>query len=190
MKWLWVVLLGGVLCSCGKSGGTSHSEGTYRGRDESNGMMNERRRDAVERAQLRQTGLSLCSYTRTTMAVEYFPVQQSINYYFCKLSMQRCLGRESESASIQRVDLTAFEYGFSPRVIRARRGDRLIITVTSKDVPHGITIAGYGIRVPVKKGYARELRFTAIRAGEFLIQCPLCQKQGHAAMQAKLIVED
>jgi heme/copper-type cytochrome/quinol oxidase subunit 2 len=62
--------------------------------------------------------------------------------------------------------------GFYPGLITVKRGDRVVITFTSKDVTHGIHFDRFGlgnITIPEKKSITIE--FTPRETGKFHFKC-------------------
>ncbi|MFH1863971.1 MAG: hypothetical protein ABIJ85_03665, partial [bacterium] len=72
--------------------------------------------------------------------------------------------------------------------ITVSKGDIVKIHATSRDVPHGIYIKEYNVKVPVKKGEIQQIEFVADKTGEFDMLCSIYCGRGHHSMKAKLIV--
>jgi len=52
----------------------------------------------------------------------------------------------------RRVHIEAFRYGTAPHVIRANRGDRLLLTFSSRDTGHSVLLQEYDIDVKISPG--------------------------------------
>jgi len=190
MKYVWVIMAAWCLCACGNTGG-GYPDGVFRGQNHGARPYKADRHNVSERMQIQPSAAFLCSYTRSSFSGEYRPMHESINYYFSRLTVQRKSWRNAaEVQEAKRIDLEAYEFGFSPRRLRVRKGDRLIIYVTSRDIPHAIAIDGYEIRTSVRSGWTKAIRFQADKAGEFLIRCAACCEHGHQGMTATLIVDE
>lgn len=91
--------------------------------------------------------------------------------------------------SVQRnVHIEAGNFAFSPAVIRANPGDRIVLEVTSTDVTHGLAIDGYPVDVLVEPGRATQVAFTANRSGVFKMRCSLACGNLHPFMTGKFQV--
>ncbi len=95
-----------------------------------------------------------------------------------------------DAAPVREVRLEAYRFGFSPERIVVKKGDRVRLTATSRDVPHGVFIKEYGVNVKVEKGKEEVVTFTADKAGEFPILCSFYCGVGHHRMRATLVVEE
>ncbi|MDD5686628.1 MAG: cupredoxin domain-containing protein [Elusimicrobia bacterium] len=119
-------------------------------------------------------------------------IYKNKTYYFC---CPDCLGKfksdpEKYISKIKDISLEAYQYGFSPDPIVVKKGDIVKLTVTSRDVPHGVYIKNYGIKVDVKKGEYKKIEFFADKSGKFDILCSVYCGMGHSKMKGKLIVEE
>lgn len=107
----------------------------------------------------------------------------------CRFSSR---GRRSAdgSAVVREMRIEAFRFGFSPGVMTVKKGERVRLLVTSRDVLHGVLLREYRINVTVRRGEIRKIEFVAGTPGEFVIRCPVYCGQGHSQMTARLIVEE
>lgn len=97
--------------------------------------------------------------------------------------------QENEKAGgVKEIKLEAYQYGYLPDPILAKKGDTVRIYTTSRDVPHGIVIKEYAIHAVVRKGQTKIIQFKANKAGEFDIICSVYCGIGHPNMKGKLIV--
>lgn len=87
------------------------------------------------------------------------------------------------------VKVASFQFGFTPNVIRVNLGDEVVIKLSSKDVSHGFYLDGYGIQEKVDPGQAKEIRFTADRAGTYRFRCAVTCGSLHPFMIGQLVVE-
>ncbi len=92
-------------------------------------------------------------------------------------------------APVERVQVTAKRYEFSPDPIRVKQGSHVILEVESLDVTHGLAIGDYGIDVTLPPHQKVTVEFYAKDAGEFTIHCSHFCGLGHLGMKGKLIVE-
>jgi len=96
-------------------------------------------------------------------------------------------------ANLVTIEMTAFQYGFKPEVIKVRQGDRVRLRIDTKSMAdslqHGIYIPHYKIEVPLKNGGITEVEFIAHTPGEFTFECSQWCDFGHHDMHGTLIVE-
>jgi nitrous-oxide reductase len=73
------------------------------------------------------------------------------------------------------VYMTAMRSHFTPDRIRVRRGDTVVIHLTSiertKDATHGFAIAGYNIQLSLEPGKHETVTFKATTPGVFPFYC-------------------
>ncbi|MBI2914411.1 MAG: 4Fe-4S binding protein [Firmicutes bacterium] len=79
-------------------------------------------------------------------------------------------GRGEPPESVN-VELSAKRFAYSPGVIEVRRGQLVIMDITSADVTHGLYLDGYDISAVVKPGDTTRLEFVADRPGRFMFRC-------------------
>lgn len=136
--------------------------------------------------------LGLCPVMPTEkVSTEYSYVYEDKTYYFC---CGDCLAEFKKSpgkyvSRIKEINLEAYQYGFSPDPVVVKKGDIVRLTITSRDIAHGVHIKEYGVKLPVKKGEKKQVEFFADKAGEFDIMCSVYCGPGHSKMRGKFIVE-
>lgn len=137
-------------------------------------------------------GLGICPVMRGEASQDYSYDYNGTTYYFCCPSCIEQFKKDPQKyiSKIKKINLEAYQYGFSPEVIKVKRDDIVKIYATSRDVTHGIYIKEYNINVPVKKGQVKEIEFIVDKIGEFEILCSVYCGAGHHDMKAKLSVEE
>jgi cytochrome c oxidase subunit 2 len=104
-------------------------------------------------------------------------------------------GAVGRSGEVKEFTIRAFQYGFDPAVIEVEQDDTVIINIVDVDVPHGITIAEYGIATrSTEIGKPTTVRFIANKVGTFTYACSVYCGTGHESMVSgegagKLIVK-
>lgn len=93
----------------------------------------------------------------------------------------------SEEA-VKTFSLVAQQWEFEPRTITVSKGDKVHLTITSKDVTHGFTIKEYGIAEKIIPGKTTKVEFVADKAGTFSFFCSVPCGKGHTGMNGQLIV--
>jgi cytochrome c oxidase subunit 2 len=99
-------------------------------------------------------------------------------------------GNVTQTASdVKEFHINAFQFGFDPSAITVKKGDRVRIILTSRDVTHGFAIPAFGISSdPITQGQSVTVEFTADKVGTFEFFCNIPCGPGHREMTGKLIV--
>jgi cytochrome c oxidase subunit 2 len=90
--------------------------------------------------------------------------------------------------STRQVTIRASQFAFDPPVLRVNRGDRVVVTLQSSDVVHGLYLDGYGINVRVEPGLSKHIEFVADKTGKFRYRCPVSCGSLHPFMVGELVV--
>jgi cytochrome c oxidase subunit II len=85
-----------------------------------------------------------------------------------------------------RIEIVAQRFQFSPAEITIKKGQPVILVLTSKDVEHGLKLTEFNQVVKAKKGQSSQVEFTPTETGDFVAQCAVFCGAGHGSM--KLIV--
>ena len=94
----------------------------------------------------------------------------------------------TDVANVKEFKLTARQFSFEPGIIEVNKGDEVRLVITSMDVPHGFSIAEYGINERLDVGKPATIEFTADKEGTFTAFCSVFCGSGHSNMKGKLIV--
>lgn len=82
----------------------------------------------------------------------------------------------------RRIEVTAKRFAFTPGEITLKKGEPVVLVLTSLDVPHGIRFKELGIETKAGKGQSSELSFTPETAGTFVGHCAVFCGAGHGTM--------
>ena len=93
-------------------------------------------------------------------------------------------------APVKAFTIIAEKYSFQPSVIRVNKGDRVKLTLISKDTSHGFKLKGYNINVKIRPKIPHTVDFVANKAGTFKFKCSKFCGWGHFFMKGKLIVRE
>ena len=93
------------------------------------------------------------------------------------------------AGEVKEFHITAKQFQFDPATIEVKKGDKVRLIVTSMDVPHGFSIAEYGINERLDVGRPVTIEFTADKQGSFTAFCSVFCGSGHTNMKGKLIVK-
>jgi cytochrome c oxidase subunit 2 len=90
----------------------------------------------------------------------------------------------------QRIEITAKRFEFSPAEITLKKGQPVVLALTSLDVAHGLHIAELNIDMKVSKGGTTETHFTPDKTGDFVGHCSVFCGSGHGSLVLKVHVVD
>ena len=88
------------------------------------------------------------------------------------------------------IKLTAKKFEYLPAEITVKKGEPVVIEVSSEDVKHGFTLPDFGIRTDIKPGSVNRISFTPDKAGRFTFACDVFCGGGHEDMSGTLIVTE
>ena len=69
------------------------------------------------------------------------------------------------------IEVQVKRFGYEPGILTVRRGETVVIKLTSADVTHGFYLFDYGIRASVDPGEIRVIGFVADKPGRFSFRC-------------------
>ena len=106
----------------------------------------------------------------------------------CAALLMGCSARSSPQNK-RMLKVTMRKYAIEPSLIRAKQGEKLVLSVSSEDVQHGFEVEQLDINEPVQPGRPAEIAIDTRRRGEFKVRCSIICGPGHDRMQAKIVVE-
>lgn len=86
------------------------------------------------------------------------------------------------------VRVEASDQGFTPAVITANPGDRIVLELVATDVVHGLYVDGYDLNVTADPGQPAFLTFLADRPGTYRFRCSVTCGALHPFLIGKLQV--
>jgi len=90
-------------------------------------------------------------------------------------TLASCSGSEHFSGELvgnqRTVDVQVKRFGYEPGIITVRRGETVVIKLSSADVTHGFYLFDYGVRASVDPGETRIIGFVADKPGRFSFRC-------------------
>jgi heme/copper-type cytochrome/quinol oxidase subunit 2 len=92
-------------------------------------------------------------------------------------------------AAIQRIDLKASKFVFTPSRLRVKAGVPVELHLLSTEGTHGIAIPGLKIDERLERGQEVVVSFTPTQSGSYPFRCSVMCGQGHLDMHGDLIVE-
>ena len=94
----------------------------------------------------------------------------------------------SAQSAPRRIEVTAKRFDFTPGEITLKKGEAVVLTLKSVDVPHGVRFKELGVEVKVGKGQSGEVAFTPTKTGAFVGHCSVFCGPGHGSMNLTLHV--
>ena len=100
-------------------------------------------------------------------------------------------GKSSKTTRIQKVNVVAERFNFTPSQIKVKAGTRLEITLTSDDTFHGFRIPSANINqiIPARGRGSVKVMFDAREKGSYAFECSRPCGAGHTMMRGVIIVE-
>ena len=80
---------------------------------------------------------------------------------------------------LREVKLTARNSIVEPNAITTRKGEPVMLVVTSADADHRVSVQDFGVSLQVKKGATETLEFVPERDGKFPVSCFLSDRGSH-----------
>ncbi|MBI1762211.1 MAG: cupredoxin domain-containing protein [Acidobacteria bacterium] len=88
------------------------------------------------------------------------------------------------------IRVTAKKFAFTPSEIRVKRGEPLVLELTSTDRGHGFSLPDLGVDAKMKPGEITRVSFTPNKAGKFSFVCDVFCGSGHDEMSGTLVVTE
>ncbi|HEY0758835.1 MAG TPA: cupredoxin domain-containing protein [Acidisarcina sp.] len=100
-------------------------------------------------------------------------------------------GRPTPAQSAPKtIQVTASKFKFTPDPITLKKGEPVILVLTSSDVAHGLRFRDLDIDLKVSKGGTTQVQFTPSRTGDFVGHCSVFCGVGHGEMALTIHVVD
>jgi cytochrome c oxidase subunit 2 len=88
------------------------------------------------------------------------------------------------------VTLLAQKFDFTPETITLKKGQPVVLEVTSIDRIHGFAIPELKLRIDVLPTATTEVRLVPDRVGRFTFRCDNFCGDGHEEMEGAIVVEE
>ncbi|MGE3403421.1 MAG: cupredoxin domain-containing protein [Vicinamibacterales bacterium] len=100
--------------------------------------------------------------------------------------------RQAPVPPVQRVDVLAERFSFTPSEIKTTVGTVLEIRLTSDDTSHGFRIVGtdVDIEIPKRNRGTATVMFQPPAAGRYTFECSQLCGAGHAFMRGVIVVRE
>jgi cytochrome c oxidase subunit 2 len=90
----------------------------------------------------------------------------------------------------QRIDVSAKKFTYTPAEITVKKGEPVVLILTTADVTHGLKFKELNLNMRVEKGKPSELAFTPDKVGDFVGHCSVFCGSGHGSMTLTLHVTE
>ena len=104
------------------------------------------------------------------------------------IACARLMSHAQESP--RRIEIAAKRFEFTPSEITLKKGEPVILVLTSKDVQHGLKLDAFNKVVIAKKGQSSQVEFTPTETGTFVAQCASFCGAGHGSMKLTVHVTE
>ncbi|MGO4377104.1 cupredoxin domain-containing protein [Pseudoduganella sp. RAF19] len=88
------------------------------------------------------------------------------------------------------IKVVAQRFHYTPEEITVKKGQAVVLAITSLDFVHGFKVPELGIRADLPPGKVTEVRFTPQKAGKFDFLCDNFCGSGHEEMSGRIVVVD
>lgn len=95
----------------------------------------------------------------------------------------------AEEKEVVEIDVVARTFEFVPNKIEVRKGQRVILNITSLDVGHGFALPEFAINESIPAGETKRVEFLADQEGVFPFVCSIYCGIDHTSMVGELVVE-
>jgi len=95
----------------------------------------------------------------------------------------------TQISSPRTIKITAKKFEYSPAEVHLKRGEHVVLELTSLDRKHGFKLPELGIRADVPAGTTARIEVTAEKAGRVPFACDVFCGDGHEDMTGTLVVD-
>jgi cytochrome c oxidase subunit 2 len=86
------------------------------------------------------------------------------------------------------IKISAKRFDYSPGRLTLKKGQRVVLELTSSDVVMGFNLPDFNVRGDMIPGKVTTIEFTPDKTGEFTFLCDIFCGSGHEEMQGKITV--
>jgi cytochrome c oxidase subunit 2 len=88
------------------------------------------------------------------------------------------------------IHITAKKFDFTPDNINLKKGEPVVLVVSSQDRKHGFNLRAFGIRADVNPGGTTRIRLTPDKTGKFTFSCDVFCGEGHEEMTGTIVITE
>jgi cytochrome c oxidase subunit 2 len=90
--------------------------------------------------------------------------------------------RHDDASSPKIIELKAKRFTFTPGEITLKKGEPVVLRLTTEDVTHGLALKELGIKAVIEPGKASDVTITPQQTGNFVAKCDHFCGSGHSSM--------
>ena len=106
----------------------------------------------------------------------------------CSAGLLCFLGGRVAAQNERVVKVHARRFVYTPSVINVKKGEPVVLELTTEDVLMGLSVPDLDIRTDIVPGKTTLLRLTPQQAGTYEFLCDIFCGSGHESMHGKIIV--
>ena len=110
--------------------------------------------------------------------------------FFLALGQSSASVAKSMGQGDQVISITVKKFSYTPPQVVLKKGQAVVLELTSLDRQHGFRLEELGIRADVKPGETTRVRLVPQQAGQFSFACDVFCGSGHEDMAGEIIVVD
>ena len=88
------------------------------------------------------------------------------------------------------IHIIAKKFTFTPDTITLKKGEPVVLVLSSQDRKHGFSLRAFGIRADVNPGETARIRLTPNKTGKFTFSCDVFCGEGHEDMTGTVVVTE
>lgn len=86
------------------------------------------------------------------------------------------------------IKVVAKRFDYTPGEIHLKKGEPVVLELTTLDVPMGLNAPDFGVRSDIMPGAVSRVRFTPDKTGTFTFHCDIFCGSGHEDMAGVIVV--
>ena len=90
----------------------------------------------------------------------------------------------------RRIEVVVKRFGYSPAEITVKKGEPVVLVLTTQDVTHGLKFKELNLNAKIEKGKPAEIALTPDKTGDFVGHCSVFCGSGHGSMTLTLHVTE
>jgi cytochrome c oxidase subunit 2 len=90
----------------------------------------------------------------------------------------------------KKIDVSVKKFAYEPAEITLKKGQPVLIELTTQDVAHGLKFKELNLNTKIEKAKTAELAFTPSQVGDFVGHCSVFCGSGHGSMTLTLHVTE
>jgi cytochrome c oxidase subunit 2 len=90
----------------------------------------------------------------------------------------------------RRIEVSVKRFGYTPSEITLKKGEPVVLILTTEDVSHGLKFKELGLDSKFDKNKPGELSFTPDKVGDFVGHCSVFCGSGHGSMTLTMHVTE